>query len=63
MELGSPALQADSVPTELSGKPIKTLKRIILLTQVPSLETHFGFHTIAFAKYLLSLLDCSKIGI
>ena len=41
----------------------EALKRIILLTQVPSLETHFGFHTIAFAKYLLSLFDCSKIGI
>ena len=33
IELGSPALQADSFPTELSGKPLSKLDRLVLKSQ------------------------------
>ena len=31
IELGSPALQADSLPTELSGKPLSNYKHVLII--------------------------------
>ena len=44
-ELGSPALQADSLPTELSGKPFSNLKGIQKMTDCNTLGNHLRMYT------------------
>ena len=44
-KLGSPALQADSLPTELSGKPFSNLKGIQKMTDCNTLGNHLRMYT------------------
>ena len=53
IELGSPALQADSLPTELLGKP----SDLILLDELWILFSHF------FKLLLLSLLSSFNFSV
>ena len=56
MELGSPALQADSLPIELSGKPTNTGVGTLSLLQgtFPTQEWNWGFLHCRWILYQLS---------
>ena len=58
IETGSPALQADSLPYELSGNPIKC-KSGLLIFPIPLSSCHFSHENVQFS----SVQSLSRVGL
>ena len=58
MEPGSPALQVDSLPTELSGKPILSTSEVHLLTQ---LQKKIKEKRIQYKKKIILVISALRI--